>query len=86
MNFEGRLEKLIDTSDESMSKKYAYVLSQLKNETMENNLSELNEDENDMDLLEEEELGEEEPNEVPKEIAYPIKGEELLNRFRLEGD
>lgn len=53
---------------------------------MENNLSELNEDENDMDLLDEEGLGEEEPNEIPKEIPYPERGDELLEKFKLEGD
>ena len=68
MNFESKLEKLIEDEDEGMSKKYSYVLNQLRSDIVENNLSELNEDENDMDLFEEEELGEEEPNEIPKDV------------------
>ena len=68
MNVESKLEKLIEDEDEGMSKKYSYVLNQLRSDIVENNLSELNEDENDMDLFEEEELGEEEPNEIPKDV------------------
>lgn len=85
MNFESQLQKLIIQSDEPMGKKYQYVLEQLKSENIENNLSEIGEDENDVDVLDEG-VGEEEPNEVPAIANYPKRGDEVLAEFVIDGD
>lgn len=55
-----------------MSKKYEFVLEQLMNSQPNPNLSEIGEDENDIDYLDDEDIGEEEPNEVPKSVNYHI--------------
>ena len=86
MGFEEKLGALIQTSDEAFSKRYSYILGQLKRDSIETNLSELNEDENDMDLLDEEEFWAEEENENAPEVDFTLRGEDLLKEFKLEGD
>ncbi len=86
MGFENKLKDLIEVSDEAFAKRYSYILGQLRSENIETNLSELNEDENDMDLLDEEEFWAEEENENAPEIDFGTRGEDLLKDFKLEGD
>ena len=49
-------------------------------------MSELGEDENDIDYLDDEDLGDEEPNEVPKQANYHLQGEQILSEFILDSD
>lgn len=84
--FEERLQKIIHQSDEALAKRYKYVLAQLLNESPEANLSELNEDENDMDLIDEDEFWIEEENENAPEVEFMMEGEELLVQFKLEAE
>lgn len=53
----------------------------MNNENSDSNLSEIGEDENDVDIMEDDELGEEEPNEIPRNINYFPWGEEILKEF-----
>lgn len=49
------------------------------------NLSEINEDENDVDLLEDEEIAEEDEFDDPIDPGFQPLGEDLLRHFALEG-
>ena len=86
MGFEDRLQQLIATSDEEFGKRYNYVLRQLLSDAGETTLSELNEDEHDVDLIEEEEFWVEEENENAPEVEFEVEGERLLERFALSGE
>lgn len=43
------------------------------------------EEEKDEDLLEEDDLEKEDESEVPPEMAFSLRGEELLAKFKLKG-
>lgn len=86
MGFEERLKALAESSDEAFAKRYEYVLQQLLSDGAETTLSELNEDEHDVDLVNEEEFWAEEENENAPEVEYEIEGEELLARWALSGE
>lgn len=86
MNFEQKLKLLIENNEEEISKRYSYILNQLLSDMEEGDLEELNEDENDLDLVEDEDFWVEEENENPESVFYEVKGEQLLEGFRLEGD
>ena len=86
LKFVSNLNHLIETSEEKFKKHYRYIMNQLMSEDNdEGNLSELNEDENDVDLLEDEEIGEEDELPDPIEEGYSPIGEDLLKDFELEG-
>lgn len=78
MDFESQLHALARNNDDEMSKKYEFVIDQLLNDQITSNLSELGEDENDIDYLDDEDIGEEEPNEIPKPANYQQRGDDLL--------
>lgn len=86
MGFEERLRALTESSDEAFAKRYEYVLAQLLSDGGETTLSELNEDEHDVDLVTEEEFWAEEENENAPEVEYEAEGEELLARWALSGE
>ena len=86
MNFDNILKTLIQNSPEKFKKHYTYVLNQLNAESEEDgNLSEINEDENDVDLLEDEEIGEEDEEGDPIDENFGLRGEDLLQNSPLEG-
>lgn len=73
-------------SPEKFQKHYKFVLNQLLSEGEEDgNLSEINEEEHDVDLLEDEEIGEEDELPDPIDDNFSLRGEELLSNFLLAG-
>lgn len=85
MGFEDRLRQLSLGADPQLRRRCEYILELLLSDAADTNLSELNEDDNDFDLIEEEEGLEEDENEVPDEAGWKVSGEQLLKDFAYEG-
>lgn len=86
LKFGEKLQHMIEMSDEKFQKHYKYILNQLLSDAQEDpNLSEINEDENDVDLLEDEEIAEEDEFDDPIDPGFNPLGEDLLRHLSLEG-
>ena len=86
MGFDSKLRDLIADADEELQKRYEYVLAQLLSSGDDSNMSELNEDEHDVDLTEDEDLASDEEAENAPNVVYDVHGEAILQTFKLEGD
>lgn len=85
MGFAEKIETLIEQADDNLAKRYTYVLEHLLSDGIETTFSELNEDENDLDLIDEDEFWTEEENENAPEIDNEENGDVILQAFRLQG-
>lgn len=86
MGFHSKFKELMSIADENLQKRYEYVLSQLQSEVTDENLSELNEDEQDVELAEDDDSWCDDEIENAPEVEFDVRGEDLLALFKLEGD
>lgn len=87
MGLENMLQTMIRESPPEALKHYQYILNQLQSPSPadDENLSEINEDEHDADLLDDEEMGEEDEFGEGPHFDSAARGEELLAPFTLMG-
>lgn len=87
MGLETVLNSLIRESPPELHKNYQYILNQLQSPSPaeDDNLSEINEDEHDADLLDDEEMGEEDEFGDGPHFEGTTRGEDLLAPFILMG-
>lgn len=86
MGFEKKIKDLMEASNDELRTRYKYILDQLTSENNDANFSQLNEDENDFDILEDEEKFLEEENEKPSEVNYHLNDDEIILSYKLEGE
>lgn len=86
MGLESLLKDLIRTSPDDLQKNYSYILNQLQTTGPDDdNLSDINEDEHDADIMDDEEIGEEDDFQDQIDPDFSPVGEDLLQRFELGG-
>lgn len=86
MGLEPLLKDLIRNSPDELQKNYTYILTQLQTAGAEDeNLSDINEDEHDQDIMDDEEIGEEDDFQDQIDPNFGPVGEELLHQFELGG-
>lgn len=86
MGLEPLLRELMRTSPDELQKNYSYILGQLTSlGSDDENLSDINEDEHDADIVDDEEIGEEDDFNDQIDPDFGPVGEELLARFELGG-
>ena len=86
MGFDSKFKELMGAAEESLQKRYEHVLKQLHTSTVGENLSELNEDEQDVELADDDDSWFDDEIEDAPEVEYNARGEDLLSVFKLEGD
>lgn len=86
MGLEPLLNDLIRNSPDELQKNYTYILTQLQTAGSDDeNLSDINEDEHDQDIMDDEEIGEEDDFQDQIDPEFGPVGEELLQKFELGG-
>ena len=87
MGIEQRIRDIIK-NDSKYAHSYNYVLEQLNENKseFEENLSEVNEEDNDADLINQDDCCDEDSEEEAPEVTFDRRGEDLLKEFKLEGE